>query len=348
MVKRKRNSVAVKAEEPKKEESTLPLVRTSDEPVVKKVKWINKQRVLVFAARGITQRDRHLMVDLRDMMPQSKTESKFERKDPLFVINEICEMKNCNKCIFFEGRKKQDLFLWLADVPKGPSAKFYIENVHTMKELKMTGNCLKGTRPLLSFDSSFDSQPYWSLLKELVTQIFSTPRNHPKSQPFFDHVFTFTIIENRIWFRNFQILEEDGQLAEIGPRFVLNPIKVFEGSFGGETLWENPNYVTPNAYRRMLSLQTGLKYRQKIEQKLSLAARQPTDDLCDLDSLDEEVYQDKTPTEVADEVRNQKLEENGNRKKKEKKKKKKNPTAVGNNRKSTNMFQEILGESDDE
>jgi len=44
---------------------------------------------MVFAARGITQRDRHLMVDLRDMMPHSKTESKFERKDPLFVINEV-------------------------------------------------------------------------------------------------------------------------------------------------------------------------------------------------------------------------------------------------------------------
>jgi len=50
---------------------------------------VNKQRVLVFSARGITQRDRHLMVDLRDMMPHSKTESKFERKDPLFVINEV-------------------------------------------------------------------------------------------------------------------------------------------------------------------------------------------------------------------------------------------------------------------
>ncbi len=32
-----------------------------------------------------------------------------------------------------------------------------------------------------------------------------------------------------------------------GPRFVLNLIKVFEGSFGGATLYENPNYVTPNA-----------------------------------------------------------------------------------------------------
>nr|CAG4636241.1 EOG090X07MB [Eubosmina coregoni] len=343
MGKRKRNStVAKKPEEPLKEE-TLPLVRTSDEPVVKKSKWINKQRVLVFSARGITQRDRHLMVDLRDMMPHSKTESKFERKDPLFVINEICEMKNSNKCIFFEGRKKQDLFMWLANIPKGPSAKFYVENVHTMKELKMTGNCLKGTRPLLSFDSSFDTKPHWSLLKELMTQIFSTPNKHPKIQPFFDHVFTFTIIENRIWFRNFQILEEDGQLAEIGPRFVLNPIKVFDGSFGGETLWENSNYVTPNTYRRMMHLQSGLKYRQKIEQKLSLAARQPTGDLCDIDALEEEVFQDKNPTEIANEVLSYAADEaSSNKNKKNKKKAKKEKIQP----ESSDIFDEINGQSD--
>ena len=28
----------------------------------------------------------------------------------------------------------------------------YITTVHTMNELKLTGNCLKGSRPLLSFD----------------------------------------------------------------------------------------------------------------------------------------------------------------------------------------------------
>ncbi|XP_046652129.1 ribosome biogenesis protein BRX1 homolog [Daphnia pulicaria] len=346
MAKRKKSTIMPESKDNKIEETALPLVRTSDEPVTKKAKWVNKQRVLVFAARGITQRDRHLMVDLRDMMPHSKTESKFERKDPLFVINEICEMKNCSKCIFFEGRKKQDLFLWLADVPKGPSAKFYIENVHTMKELKMTGNCLKGTRPLLSFDSSFDTHPHWSLLKELMTQIFSTPKNHPKSQPFFDHVFTFTIIEKRIWFRNFQILEEDGQLAEIGPRFVLNPIKVFDGSFGGETIWENSSYVTPNAYRRMLNLQTGLKYRQKIEQKLSLAARQPTGDLCDLDPLDEEVFEDKNAAKIVKEVASNRGE-GGKKKKKEKKKKMKNPKATGKKRAGA-IFNEILGDSGDE
>lgn len=30
-----------------------------------------------------------------------------------------------------------------------------------------------------------------------------------------------------------------------GPRFILQPIRIFKGSFCGETLWENPFYVTP-------------------------------------------------------------------------------------------------------
>uniref|UniRef100_A0A453NZ77 Uncharacterized protein n=1 Tax=Aegilops tauschii subsp. strangulata TaxID=200361 RepID=A0A453NZ77_AEGTS len=35
-------------------------------------------------------------------------------------------------------------------------------------------------------------------------------------------------------------------LVEVGPRFCLNPIKIFGGSFGGPTLYENPFYVSPN------------------------------------------------------------------------------------------------------
>lgn len=94
-----------------------------------------------------------------------------------------------------------------------------------MAELKLTGNCLRGSRPLLSFDPKFVEQPQYMLLKELFTQTFGVPQYHPKSQPFFDHVYTFTVLDNRIWFRNFQILSEDGALAEIGPRFVLNPVR---------------------------------------------------------------------------------------------------------------------------
>ena len=83
-------------------------------------------------------------------------------------------------------------------------------------------------------------------------QVFGTPKMHPKSQPFIDHVMTFSWLDQRIWFRNYQIVEETGALAEIGPRFVLNPVKVFSGSFQGEKLWENPHFVSPTSVRTRL------------------------------------------------------------------------------------------------
>ena len=35
--------------------------------------------------------------------------------------------------------------------------------------------------------------------------MFSTPCYHPKSKPFVDHILSFSIEDNRVWFRNFQV-----------------------------------------------------------------------------------------------------------------------------------------------
>ena len=243
--------------------------------LIKQGKWINKTRVLVFAARGIGHRDRHLMQNLRDMMPHSKSEVKIEAKDFAREVDEVCLIKNANKCIFFENKKRKDLYCWMSNVGRGPSVKFLVENIHTMEELKMTGNCLKGSRPLLSFDPRFEQTAHHSLLKEMLLQIFSTPNNHPKSQPFFDHVITFTLLDHRIWFRNYQIVDEDAALAEVGPRFVLNPIKIFDGSFSGSILWTNEHYVSPNDRRRLLKEKAKDKYRERVLQKYAKEGRQP-------------------------------------------------------------------------
>lgn len=73
--------------------------------------------------------------------------------------------------LYFEARKHEDLYLWAAKTPNGPSVKMHVQNIHTMDELKMTGNCLKGSRPILSFSEEFDKVPHWTLLKELFTQV---------------------------------------------------------------------------------------------------------------------------------------------------------------------------------
>ena len=92
------------------------------------------------------------MDDLFRMMPHAKTDSKMQKKESLFAVNEIAEMKNCSRVLLVEGRRKRDVFLWAGIVARGPSVKFEVENIHTMAELKMTGNCLAASR--LDFDFS--------------------------------------------------------------------------------------------------------------------------------------------------------------------------------------------------
>lgn len=296
--KRKRKDSENEGKQDEEQEEVPPTTRSSDEPPPKKTKWINRQRILVFGATGITQRDRHLMNDLKRIMPHSKNENKISRREHLAVVNELCEVKNCNKALFFEARKKLDLYMWVANVPHGPSAKFLVESVFTMGELRLTGNCLKGSRPIISFDENFDKHPHFALLKELFTQVFGVPNHHPKSQPFVDRVISFSVLDNRIWYRHYQILQEDGALAEIGPRFVLNPIKIFSGSFTGTTLWDNPHYVTPSAYRRQMKAAAGTKYLNRQQQKIQYMARMPDTTYSTLP--EDEVFEGDTLSKAAE------------------------------------------------
>jgi ribosome biogenesis protein BRX1 len=228
-----------------------------------------------------------------------------DSKDEIRVVTEIAEVDGCNGCVFFEGRKHRDLYVWFARTPTGPSVKFHIANVHTMDELRLTGNCLRGSRPLLSFDASFDSEPHWQLMKEMLIQIFGTPRGHPKSQPFHDHVYNFTVCDGRVWFRNYQILDhakeakararilEKGEtpteLVEIGPRFVMNPVKIFAGAMSGHVIWSNPTYVSPNRLRHQVRYEQSEDYMNRLTDKAKRAARdkaleaaRPTDELADV------------------------------------------------------------------
>ena len=67
------------------------------------------------------------------------------------LIREMAEMKNCSKVLYFEGRKKKDLFLTVADVEEGPTIRFNVEGLNTMGELKFSGNSLKVQNFILCF-----------------------------------------------------------------------------------------------------------------------------------------------------------------------------------------------------
>ena len=69
------------------------------------------------------------MLDIISLVSNSKKESKFDSKKDLSDILEICELNDCKRVLFFESRRKEDLYLWIADVNNSsPCLKFYISN----------------------------------------------------------------------------------------------------------------------------------------------------------------------------------------------------------------------------
>ena len=171
-------------------------------PMASDGRYRNKQRCLILCSRGVTARYRHLLEDLRTLLPHHKKESKLDpgSEGAARAVNDIAEIRNCNSVLFLECRKRQDAYLWVGKVGQssGPSARFHLTNIHTMDELRLTGNCMKGSRPVLSFDESFGRIDHLKILKELFVDVFGTPRGHPKSKPFVDRVMAFYYADNKV------------------------------------------------------------------------------------------------------------------------------------------------------
>ena len=99
----------------------------------------------------------------------------------------------------------------------------------------------------------------------------------------------------------FQILEKDPlqpngppqtSLTEIGPRFVLTPIRIFEGAFGGATVYSNPGkapfhplvddscfiilhleFISPTAIRSAIRREKGGKYNYRKDTQIESTRR---------------------------------------------------------------------------
>lgn len=235
-------------------------------------------------------RHRHLLSDLHSLLPHSRKDAKLDTKTQLAQLNELADLYNCNNILFFEARKGKDLYLWLSKPPNGPTIKLHCQNIHTMEELNFTGNCLKGSRPILSFDAAFEKAAHLRVLKEALTQTFGVPPGARKSKPFVDHVMGFTMVGDKVWVRVYQVSETEAaksnkpeqqvdetqvavgerggtniSLVEIGPRFVLTPIVILEGSFGGPVIYENKEFVSPNQVRADMRRAKAGRYNRRAE-----------------------------------------------------------------------------------
>ena len=160
-----------------------------------------------------------------------------------------------------------------------------------MEERDFTGNCLKGSGTIRSFDSAFDSEPHLRVLKELFMHTFGVPQGARKSKPFVDHVMGFSVADGKIWIRNYQVSETEQSLTnkddkdaagkskaditliEIGPRLVATPIVIQEGSFGGPIIYENKEFVSPNQVRADLRRAKATRHSHRAEQAMGRLSR---------------------------------------------------------------------------
>ena len=171
--------------------------------------WKNRQRVLLVGSRGIKAKTRHLISDLSKLLPHHKRETKIEKNQGVrSQLESSCELKDCENILYFEQRGER-MYLYMGKSPCGPTMKFQLTGVSTAQELKLTGNCLRYSRPIVSFDESFkdthSGNQMWSIFRKLALDAFGTPKFHPKSQPFVDKVFHFGISQGQVHFRNYQV-----------------------------------------------------------------------------------------------------------------------------------------------
>ena len=73
---------------------------------------------------------------------------------------------------------------------------------------------------------------------------------------------------------NNNIKDSKGSLVEIGPRFVLSPVCIFHGSFGGQSLYRNASFVSPNTTRAERAKEKGVAYVARKQAQKAYKLRQ--------------------------------------------------------------------------
>ena len=217
------------------------------------------------ATRGIKTRHRHLMRDLLRVLPHGKRGSKIATngEQGLGELLQLCEESDCSEALLLDARDPAGrLYLWAATCPEGPSVLFRVVNVHTVAELKLEARRAHRARNVLIFDRAFG----WRLaelsacglqallapgrafgcsserrvVRALLTRIFSVDPSVEPGRAL--HAITFLWLDGRVWLRVYRIqYADDGtvlDVAEIGPRTVLCPVRIIASGFGGAILHE--------------------------------------------------------------------------------------------------------------
>jgi ribosome biogenesis protein BRX1 len=220
----------------------------------------------LLSGKGLIREHAEVFENLLSLIPHAKRDQSIPSSDFAF-IGDIAGDRHCDVVGVFETRHRKvnrECYFWIARVPDGPSVCFFVEDAQSINELHLIGNCLKGSRPILQFDPTFNDNGIYEISKNLLIQLFSVPFQDPHSKPFVDRTMVFVREENAIVIRHYQVQWGDDQeveLAEVGPRVRLLPNLVLAGVFRGHKLWKDSDFVTP--YQQVKAERKALAERRK-------------------------------------------------------------------------------------
>ena len=219
---------------------------------------------LVASTRGIRARHRHLMRDLTRLLPHGLPHSKVDTDEAgLGGMAALCEENDCSTSLLLDARDPRRLYMWVGGCPDGPTAMFRVMNIHTVAELKLEARRVLGARNVVVFDSSFGQTADRRVMRALLSRAFAVPRRHRgdgggsggggsgdaagsagasgAKHAAARHSVSFSWLDGRVWMRVYRIQEAVGgggvlDVAEIGPRLVLAPVRIIASGFGGAVL----------------------------------------------------------------------------------------------------------------
>jgi hypothetical protein len=178
-----------------------------------------------------------LIKDLNRIAPHSKIKKIMGGENIFDFLKFIRKKKQMFSFFFFEKKKKKHIdYLWISKFPDEPLIQMEIYDVKSLQKLHFLGNCCCWSTPLISFDKFFKKKPHLNIIKKIVISFFSSKKNDNRTEPFIDHVISLCYLNNKIWFRVYQIRFSKkknqknftiDQFIEIGPRLVLNIRKIW-------------------------------------------------------------------------------------------------------------------------
>lgn len=243
-------------------------------------------RVLSIYNKHISADHLALKRDYEALCPHTKLEFKFTDEFQPHRLAHVARKRGCDLIAYWETRRHTDLFLYLAAAPSGPTAKFHVFNIKSSQSMRFTGNFARFTRPVLNFSEEFEQSAPMRIAQELLKRCFQAPYLHFRQAPFIDHLFQFVVADRVSRQFDFHAYAfefddtvrrprdgEDVVLREAGPGFSMVPVALYAGCMTGDTVWENPGYLTQGEVRLQQRLRQQRENERRANEREWKAAR---------------------------------------------------------------------------